>query len=593
MASVRGERRGPASWRDVTDFEVWAPERDRVRVDVAGERHELSPVGAGWWRVRIPTAGPGTDYAYLLDDDPTPLPDPRSRRQPNGVHGPSQIYRPEAFAWTDHTWTGRALPGSVIYELHIGTFTPGGTFDSAIERLDHLVQLGVDLVEVLPVNAVDGPRNWGYDGVLWYATTENYGGPEAFQRFVDSCHHRGLGVVLDVVHNHLGPSGAYLDRFGPYFAGSNIWGPSLNLDGPGSDQVRRYVIENSLMWLRDFHVDALRLDAVHALRDARAVHLLEELAVEVEALAAHVRRPLTLIAESDLNDPKLVTAREGGGYGLHAQWDDDIHHQLHAALTGERQGYYVDFGSLPGLATTLRQAFFHSDTTSAFRRRLHGRPVNTHLIPGHRFLAYLQNHDQIGNRAAGDRISATLSPGLLACGAALVLCSPYTPMLFMGEEWGARTPWQFFSHFPDPELREKVREGRTREFAEHGWDAASVVPDPNAESTFLDSKLDWSEPDREPHAALLRIYRELIALRRARPELADPWLDRLRVEVHEAARTVVLHRGRLRVAVNLSDRPTAVALDGPVCEVLLASAEPTVADAELVLPGESFAVVEL
>jgi maltooligosyltrehalose trehalohydrolase len=577
----------------VTDFEVWAPERARVRVDVAGEVHDLTPAGDGWWRVEVPTAGPGTDYAYLLDDDPTPLPDPRSRRQPNGVHGPSQIYRPEAFAWTDHAWTGRALPGSVIYELHIGTFTEAGTFDAAIERLDHLVQLGVDLVEVLPVNAVDGPRNWGYDGVLWYATTENYGGPEAFQRFVDSCHHRGLGVLLDVVHNHLGPSGAYLDRFGPYFAGSNIWGPSLNLDGAGSDEVRRYVIENALMWLRDFHVDGLRLDAVHALRDSRAVHLLEDLSVEVEALSAHVRRPLTLIAESDLNDPKLITAREGGGYGLHAQWDDDIHHQLHAALTGERQGYYVDFGSLPGLATTLRQAFFHSDTRSAFRRRLHGRPVNTHLLPAHRFLAYLQNHDQIGNRAAGDRISATLSPGLLACGAALVLCSPYTPMLFMGEEWGARTPWQFFSHFPDPELREKVRIGRTNEFAEHGWDAAAQVPDPNAESTFLDSKLDWSEPDAEPHTTLLRTYRDLIALRRARPELTDPWLDRLLVEVHEAARTVVLHRGDLRVVVNLGARPATVALDGPGREILLASADPSIKDTDLFIPAESFAVVEL
>jgi maltooligosyltrehalose trehalohydrolase len=577
----------------VTDFEVWAPQRDRVRVDVAGEVHDLDPAGDGWWRVEVPTAGPGTDYAYLLDDDPTPLPDPRSRRQPNGVHGPSQVYRPEAFAWTDHAWTGRALPGSVIYELHIGTFTEAGTFDAAIERLDHLVQLGVDLVEVLPVNAVDGPRNWGYDGVLWYAATENYGGPEAFQRFVDSCHHRGLGVLLDVVHNHLGPSGAYLDRFGPYFAGSNIWGPSLNLDGPGSDVVRRYVIENSLMWLRDFHIDGLRLDAVHALRDTRAVHLLEELSVEVEALSAHVRRPLTLIAESDLNDPRLVTAREGGGYGLHAQWDDDIHHQLHAALTGERQGYYVDFGSLPGLATTLRQAFFHSDTPSAFRHRLHGRPVDTHLLPGHRFLAYLQNHDQIGNRATGDRISATLSPGLLACGAALVLCSPYTPMLFMGEEWGARTPWQFFSHFPDLELREKVRVGRTNEFAGHGWDAAAQVPDPNAERTFLDSKLDWSEPDAEPHVALLRTYRDLIALRRARAELTDPWLDRLRVEAHEAARTVVLHRGTLRVVVNLGAEPATVALDVPVREILLASAVPSVEDTDLLVPAESFAVVAL
>ncbi|HZZ49430.1 MAG TPA: malto-oligosyltrehalose trehalohydrolase [Pseudonocardia sp.] len=585
-------------------FEVWAPERDRVRVQIGdGETpHELTRAEDGWWRVDILGAGPGTDYAYLIGDDPTPLPDPRSRHQPQGVHGPSRLFNAEAFAWTDHAWTGRALPGSVLYELHIGTFTPGGTFDSAIERLDYLVELGIDLVEVLPVNAVDGPRNWGYDGVLWYAVTENYGGPVAFQRFVDACHHRGLGVVLDVVHNHLGPSGAYLDRFGPYFAGSNIWGPSLNLDGPESDEVRRYVIDNALMWLRDFHVDALRLDAVHALRDSRAVHLLEELAVEVQALSAHVRRPLTLIAESDLNDPRLITAREGGGYGLDAQWDDDVHHQLHATLTGERQGYYVDFGTPAGLASTLGGAYFHTDTTSEFRHRRHGRPVDTTLLPGHRFLAYLQNHDQIGNRAAGDRLSATLSPGLLSCGAALLLCSPYTPMLFMGEEWGASTPWQFFSYFPDDQLREKVRIGRTQEFAEHGW-GATEVPDPNAESTFTDSKLAWSEREEEPHAGLLRTYRELLALRRARPELSDPWLHRFEVSINgvsgpdlereTATKTVVLHRGRLRVVVNLSGTPAAVRLDGPVVEVLLGELSTETSDTTVTVPAESFAVIEI
>lgn len=565
--------------------------------------HELTPADDGWWRREISGAGPGTDYAYLLDDDPTPLPDPRSRRQPQGVHGPSQLFNADAFAWTDHGWTGRSLPGSVLYELHIGTFTPGGTFDSCIERLDYLVELGIDLVEILPVNAVDGPRNWGYDGVLWYAVTENYGGPEAFQRFVDACHHRGLGVVLDVVHNHLGPSGAYLDRFGPYFAGSNIWGPSLNLDGPGSDEVRRYVIDNALMWLRDFHVDALRLDAVHALRDSRAVHLLEELAVEVQALSAHARRPLSLIAESDLNSPRLITAREGGGYGLDAQWNDDVHHQLHATLTGERQGYYIDFGTPAGLASTLRGAYFHTDTTSEFRHRRHGRPVDTTLLPGHRFLAYLQNHDQIGNRAAGDRLSATLSPGLLACGAALLLCSPYTPMLFMGEEWGATTPWQFFSYFPDEKLREAVRTGRTQEFAEHGWGAVEV-PDPNAESTFTNSRLDWAERETDPHAGLLRTYRELLALRRARPELSDPWLHRFEVSINgvsgaelereTSTETVVLHRGRLRVAVNLTGAPAVVDLDGPVREVLLAGATVEVDDdGVLTLAAESFAVVEL
>ncbi|MBO0873367.1 MAG: malto-oligosyltrehalose trehalohydrolase [Pseudonocardia sp.] len=577
----------------MSEFEVWAPGKARVRVDVDGARHELTPAEDGWWRVEVPAAGPGSRYSYLLDDDPTPLPDPRSLRQPEGVHRPSAVYRPGTHAWTDHGWSGRALPGSVLYELHIGTFTSAGSFDAAIERLDHLAQLGVDLVEVLPVNAVDAPRNWGYDGVLWYAVTENYGGPEAFCRFVDACHARGLGVVLDVVYNHLGPSGAYLDRFGPYFRGHNIWGPSLNLDGPGSDQVRRYVIENALMWLRDFHVDGLRLDAVHALRDTRAVHVLEELAVEVAAVEAHVRRPLTLIAESDLNDPRLVTAREGGGYGLHAQWNDDVHHQLHATLTGERQGYYADFGTLPGLADTLRGAYFHAGTWSSFRRRHHGRPVDTARIPGHRFLAYLQNHDQIGNRATGDRISASLSPGLLACGAALVLCSPYTPMLFMGEEWGARTPWLFFSYFPDAELRENVRLGRIEEFAEHGWDAAATVPDPNAESTFTESRLDWSELNAEPHATLLRTYRRLIALRRARPELSDPWLDRMGVDVDEGARTVVLVRGSLRVVVNLGVGEVRVALGRPVREVLLASEGAVDDGTGLGVPAESFAVVEV
>ncbi len=576
----------------MVEFAVWAPDRARVQITIDGATREMARSDGGWWRIDAP-ARKDSDYAFLLDDDPTPLPDPRSRWQPGGVHGPSRRYDPSGFPWTDRSWTGRALPGSVLYELHIGTFTPDGTFDAAIERLDHLVELGVDLVEVLPVNAVDGPRNWGYDGVLWYAVTENYGGPAAFQRFVDACHSRDLGVLLDVVYNHLGPSGAYLDRFGPYFAGSNIWGPSLNLDGPGSDEVRRYVVDNALMWLRDFHVDGLRLDAVHALRDSRAVHLLEELAIEVVALEAHVRRPLTLIAESDLNDPRLVTAREGGGYGLHAQWDDDIHHQLHAVLTGDRHGYYADFGSLAGLAATLRGAFYHADTPSAFRHRRHGRAVDTARLPGHRFLAYLQNHDQIGNRATGDRISASLSPGLLACGAALLLCSPYTPMLFMGEEWGARTPWQFFSHFPDPELREKVRAGRTAEFAEHGWDAEAAVPDPNAEATFTDSRLDWSEPTREPHAGLLRTHRELVTLRRAHPELSDPWLGRLGVDIDEDIRTVVLLRGRLRVAVNLGEGESVIELDGEIGEILLCSATPPVDGSTLTLASESFAIVRM
>lgn len=572
------------------DIKVWAPQRQRVRVVVDGVEHDMVRTGGGWWASAVNGAEPGVDYAFRLDEEDTALPDPRSRWQPNGVHEASRIYDHTAFPWTDGHWTGRALAGSVLYELHVGTFTAAGTFDSAIERLDHLVEIGVDLVEVMPVNAVDGPRNWGYDGVGWYAVTENYGGPNSFKRFVDACHARGLGVVLDVVHNHLGPSGAYLDRFGPYFSGSNIWGPTLNLDGPHSDEVRRYVIDNALEWLRHYHLDGLRLDAVHALRDTRATHVLEELAAEVDALAAQLRRPLSLIAESDLNNPRLVTPRAAGGYGLTAQWDDDIHHCLHATLTGERQGYYADFGALPDLARTLRRVFFHDGRWSSFRQRSHGRPVDTAHLPGWKFVSYLQNHDQVGNRATGDRISATLSPGLLACGAALVLCTPYTPMIFMGEEWGAATPFQFFSFMPDPQLRDAVRRGRHAEFAEHGWDATDV-PDPNDEQTFDRSKLDWSELEKQPHASVLHIYRELITLRRRHPELSDPRLDGLTVDVDDQDRTLVLHRGALRVAVNLSGRPATIALDRTPTQVLLSSGQVTTAQRAVRIDGEAFAVV--
>ncbi|MBP2369227.1 malto-oligosyltrehalose trehalohydrolase [Pseudonocardia parietis] len=579
----------------MTEFAVWAPDKNRVSVLIGDDRTALDPAPGGWWRIELPDHGHGTDYAFLLDDDAQPHPDPRSQWQPAGVHQRSRVYDHEAFWWTDDTWTGRALAGSVLYECHIGTFTEGGTFDTAIGRLDHLVSLGIDLVEVLPVNAVDGPVNWGYDGVCWYAVTENYGGPDAFKRFVDACHARGLGVVLDVVYNHLGPSGAYLDRFGPYFAGSNIWGPSLNLDGPGSDEARRYVIDNALMWLRDFHVDGLRIDAVHALRDTRAQHVLEQLAVEVTALETHVGRPLSLIAESDLNDPRLITAREGGGYGLTAQWADDVHHSLHTVLTGEGQGYYGDFAAagLDGLAHVLSRGFLHEGTWSSFRGRSHGSPIDTARIPGSRLVTFLQNHDQIGNRATGDRLTQTLSPGLLACGAALLFTSGFTPMLFMGEEWGARTPWQFFSRFPDPALQQAVREGRRKEFADHGWSDADEVPDPNAGSTFTDSTLDWSEPEQEPHATLLRMHRELIALRRAWPELSDPWLDSVVVDVHEQARTLVVNRGAMRVVVNLGPEPVTLSLGATITRILLASEPTRSEDDSFTVPAEAFAICRI
>jgi maltooligosyltrehalose trehalohydrolase len=574
----------------MTLFEVWVP-RKSVKLRVDGQDHEMERGDDGWWRRDLPGAVPGTDYSFVLSDHDTALPDPRSKWQPGGVHGPSRVYDHSAFTWTDGSWTGRQLPGAVLYEMHVGTFTAEGTFDAAIGRLDHLVDLGVDLVELLPVNAFNGEYNWGYDGVCWFAPHEAYGGPDGLKRFVDACHGRGLGVVLDVVYNHFGPSGAYAPMFAPYLnaAAANPWGAAVNLDGPLSDEVRRYVIDSVLGWLRDYHVDGLRLDAVHAFVDHTAIHLLEQLAVEVASLSAHLGRPLSLIAESDLNDPRLITPREAGGYGLQAQWDDDAHHALHALLTGERQGYYDDFGSLECLETVLEGAFFHAGTWSSFRGRRHGRPVDRNLIPAHRFVAYLQNHDQIGNRAIGDRLSASLSPGLLKVGATLLFTSAFTPMLFMGEEWAAGSPWQFFTSHPEPELAEAVRNGRRREFASHGW-AESEVPDPQDPATFERSKLDWSEPTRPGHAEILDLYRRLIALRRARPELTDPRLDL--VQVWHGDRYVAMRRGQVTVAANLAAVPQVISLRDVPGKVLLATEPGVVLQRDRVeLPPESAVVV--
>jgi maltooligosyltrehalose trehalohydrolase len=552
----------------MTSFSVWAPAPERMRLQLGDLAVDMARDADGWWRADVPAAADGTDYSYLIGDDDQARPDPRSPRQPYGVHGPSRVYDHGTYRWTDTLWTGRALPGAIIYELHIGTFTSGGTFDAAIERLDHLVALGVDLVELLPVAAFNGTHNWGYDGVCWYAPHEAYGGPDGLKRFVDACHARGLGIVLDVVYNHFGPSGAYAPMFAPYLAeGANAWGRSLNLDGPGSDEVRNYVIDNALMWLRDYHIDGLRLDAVHALVDHRATHLLEELAVRVEVLATHVGRPLSLIAESDLNDPRLITPREAGGYGLHAQWDDDIHHVLHALLSGERDGYYGDFGSIDGLARVLEGAFFHAGTRSAFRERTHGRPVDRLRTYGHRFIGYLQDHDQIGNRARGDRISDTVPADLLRIGALLLFTSPYTPMIFMGEEWSAATPWQFFTSHPEPELGRAVATGRRAEFARHGW-PLDDVPDPQDPETFRRSRLDWAEPAVPPHSEMLEFYRDLIAVRKAHTDLSDPRLDA--VEVRHGDNYLVMLRGDCTVVANLAATPLRVDVDATT--VLLATA---------------------
>ncbi|GAB4079741.1 malto-oligosyltrehalose trehalohydrolase [Modestobacter muralis] len=576
------------------EFSVWAPLPERVRLSLDGQVHDMQRDDAGWWRVTAP-AESESDYGFLLDDTEPARPDPRSRRQPDGVHGLSRRYDPSSYSWGDRAWTGRPLAGGVVYELHVGTFTREGTFDAVIRNLDHLVDLGVDFVELLPVNGFNGTHNWGYDGVAWYAVQESYGGPAGYQRLVDACHQRGIGVIQDVVYNHLGPSGNYLPEFFPIFAegGANSWGNAINLAGPDSDEVRRYIIDNALMWLRDMHVDGLRLDAVHALVDERATHVLEEMAMEVEKLSVAEGRPLTLIAESDLNDPGMVTPRMAGGKGLDAQWSDDFHHSLHTQLTGEAQGYYADFaaGGLGGLAKVLTGAFFHAGDWSSFRRRHHGRPVDTKALPGWKFLGYLQDHDQIGNRAVGDRISASVSPGMLGVGATLVLTSPFTPMLFMGEEWGASTPWQFFTSHPEPELGKATAEGRIGEFAEHGWDA-EVVPDPQDPETFTRSKLDWAELTEEPHAHVLAVHKALIALRRAHPDLVDPDLSAVAVSWDDADRWLVVRRGSLRVVANLSDQSREIDLDVDADEVLFASGEmPTLDGGVVTLPAESAAVL--
>ncbi|HZY77331.1 MAG TPA: malto-oligosyltrehalose trehalohydrolase [Jatrophihabitantaceae bacterium] len=576
----------------MTTIRVWAPRAKKVELALGDERLPMRRVDApppdeGWWEADTEAAVPGTDYAFCLDDGP-PRPDPRSRHQPGGVHGASRLVDPQRFAWTDDGWTGQTPAGAVVYELHIGTFTPEGTFDAAIGRLDHLAQLGVDVVEIMPVAAFPGEHGWGYDGVALWAVHDPYGGPEGLARFVDACHARGISVLLDVVYNHLGPSGNYLAEFGPYFTEKHHtpWGWAVNLDDAGSDQVRAFIVENALSWLRDYHLDGLRLDAVHALADTRAVHILEQLAAAVDDLAVQQNRNLTLIAETDLNDPRIITPRTHHGYGVHAQWSDDFHHALHSLLTGERQAYYADFGSIAALVKTLTGAYFHDGTWSSFRGRTHGRPVDTALLGGDRFVAFLQDHDQIGNRAQGDRIGATLSPGRARIGAALLLTSPFTPMLFMGEEWGAATPWQYFTDHPDRDLGEAVREGRRNEFAEHGW-SADEVPDPQDPATFGASKLDWDEITKQDHADLLAWYRRLIALRHSDPDLSDPRLTEVHADFDDSANWLVVRRGRLRVAVNLADHEQTVPLDTAVAEVVLTSAAESDEEKMSTSPGDT------
>jgi maltooligosyltrehalose trehalohydrolase len=571
----------------MTMLRVWAPNASHVEVQVEGARHPMSTQARGWWSADV-AAAHGAEYGFSLDGAEV-LPDPRSAWQPDGVRGLSRVVDHAQFDWQTSTWRGRPLLGQVVYELHVGTFTEAGTFEGAIDRLDHLVELGVDFVQLLPVAAFPGWHGWGYDGVFLYAVHEPYGGPAALKRFVDACHARGLGVALDVVYNHLGPDGNVLPAFGPYFTDSYAtpWGEAVNYSGAESDEVRRFTIDNAVMWLRDYHIDALRLDAVHAIIDTSALHLLEELAAEVQELSAQVDRPLSLVAETDLNDPRLLNSRDAGGYELDAQWNDDFHHALHTVVTGESFGYYEDFGSLDQLATALTRGYVYAGSYSVHRRRRHGRPLPP-SITGHRLLGYAQDHDQIGNRAAGERLSALVSPGLVKVAAALVLTGPFTPMLFMGEEWAASTPWQYFTDHEDPDLAEAVRVGRREEFKAFGW-THEDVPDPQHPTTMQRSVLQWDELGAQAHADVLAWYRELIALRRATPDLRDGRFDQLTVDVDEATRVVVLRRPATVIAANLSREPQTIELAASA--VLLTSADVEWQGRGLTLPPESVAIL--
>ena len=529
---------------------VWAPNASIVRLRTDEAITALCKDDRGWWRASYHLRH-GDLYSFDIDEHDG-LPDPRSPRQPSGVHGPSCHVDHAQFKWTDWNWQQNPLSSAIIYELHIGTFTDEGTFESAIERIGHLRELGVTHIEVMPIAAFQGDRGWGYDGVALYAPHEFYGGPDGFKGFVNTCHERGLAVLLDVVYNHLGPSGNYLPQFGPYFSERHHtpWGAALNFDGPDSDEVRRFFCDNAIMWLRDYHVDGLRLDAVHAIIDTSAIPFLEQLAAEVNDLEAHLGRHLVLIAESDLNDPRVVRVPEMGGFGLDAQWSDDIHHSLHAALTGEKSGYYEDFGSLEHLATSMQRPYVYAGGRSSFRRRTHGRlPLG---VNGHKFIAYLQNHDQLGNRARGERLCHLANIDRVKIGAALILMSPYVPMLFQGEEWASSSPFLYFVGFEDePDLARAVAEGRCREFSSFGW-SPEDLPDPTDKASFVDSKLDWSELDSGDHAEMMEWHKKLIALRRKYLSLTTGRLELTKASFDADLNLLEVNRGPIAVLCNFS-----------------------------------------
>jgi maltooligosyltrehalose trehalohydrolase len=507
---------GSVRWR------VWAPRAQRLElVLIEGDRQQpvpMAPTERGFFQHTQTGIAEGQRYGYRLDGAPL-RPDPASLWQPDGVTGPSAVLDTGRFRWTDPSWRGVRREDLVFYELHVGTFTAAGTFAAIIPRLVSLRQLGVTAIELMPVAQFPGGRNWGYDGVFLSAPQNSYGGPHGLQQLVDACHAAGLAVFLDVVYNHLGPEGNYLGEFGPYFTNryQSFWGAALNYDGAGSDPVRAFILDNVRLWLEDYHFDGLRLDAVHALYDFGPRHLLREIKETAAAVERQTGRPAHLVAESDLNDPRLLLPPGRGGHDLDAQWGDDFHHAVHTRLTGERQGYYADFGQAHELARVMEQPFLYAGTYSPFRDRKHGAPAGD--LTGDRFVVAIQNHDQVGNRARGDRFGTLLDPPARRLAASLLLLSPYLPLLFMGEEYGENRPFLFFCSFADARLVQAVREGRQREFAAFAWQGA--VPDPQSEATFAASQLSWSWPEGTARAGLRRLYADLLTARRQWPALRD------------------------------------------------------------------------
>jgi maltooligosyltrehalose trehalohydrolase len=573
----------------VTALRVWAPRAGHVDAIVGDASHPMRPIQGDWWEVDVAEVDPEADYSFSVDGGPA-RPDPRGGRLPHGVHGPSRLVDHSSYRWRHAGGRPVPLADAVVYELHVGTFSPQGSFTGVASKLDHVVDLGATHVELMPVHSFPGRHGWGYDSVGLFAPHEPYGGPEGLKSLVDACHARELGVILDVVYNHFGPEGSYLDEFGPYRTArfETPWGDAVNFGDRGANEVRRFLLDNALSWFRDYHVDALRIDAVHAFVDLTAVHFLEELAAEVRDLGRSLGRQLFVIAESDLNDPRLLWSPERGGYGLDAQWSDDFHHALHVALTGERDGYYEDFAGLPDIARAFERTWVYQGQFSRHRGRNHGRPPDG-LAPN-RFLGYLQNHDQVGNRAAGERISALVDLARLKIGAALVLTAPFIPLVFAGEEWGASSPFLYFADHSDPGLREAVCDGRRREFAAFGWDPAAI-PDPEDESTFRRSVLDWSELDRPPHAELLDWYRRLIALRRETAVLRDG--TRPEVTLDAGHGLLAVHRPGVSVLANLGAETATLELPvfpGPLT-ILRSDAAILVGPSSVELPSIAVAIV--